>query len=68
EPLKMLAFKPFGQKFSINPDYEKLFLSTTAGGHLIEFEDEDPEVRRIFIDEIKKDGIAFNMPAVTYRR
>jgi hypothetical protein len=67
EPLKMLAFKPFGQKFQVM-DYDRLFVSTAGGGHMIEFENEDPKVRKIFEDEIKKDGIAFNMPPVQYRR
>lgn len=67
EPLKMLAFKPFGQKFRIT-DYEKLFVSTGAGGHLIELEDEDPRVRRMFEEELKKDGIPLNMPPVNYRQ
>jgi len=64
----MLAFKPFGQKFRISPDYEKLFVSTAAGGHLIEFENEDPRVRQIFVEELKKENISLNMPPVTYRR
>ena len=63
----MLAFKPFGQKFRIS-DYERLFVSTAGGGHLIELEDEDPKVRQMFIEELKKDNIPFNMPPVTYRR
>jgi hypothetical protein len=67
EPLKMLAFKPFGQKFQVM-DYDRLFVSTTGGGHMIELEDEDPKVRRMFEDEIKKDGIVLNMPPVQYRR
>ncbi len=66
EPLKMLAFKPFGQKFRIS-DYERLFMSTAGGGHLIELEDEDPKVRQIFITELQKEDIPFNMPSVTYR-
>ena len=33
EPLKMLAFKPFGQKFQVM-DYDRLFVSTDGGGHL----------------------------------
>ena len=66
EPLKMLAFKPFGQKFRIS-DYERLFMSTAGGGHLIELEDEDPKVRQIFANELQKENIPFNMPPVTYR-
>jgi oxalate decarboxylase/phosphoglucose isomerase-like protein (cupin superfamily) len=67
EPLKMLAFKPFGQKFKIF-DYEKLFVSTSGGGHLIELEDEEPKIRSMFQEEIAREGIPFNMPPVTYRR
>jgi hypothetical protein len=63
----MLAFKPFGQKFKIF-DYEKLFVSTSGGGHLIELEDEDPKIRSMFQEEIESEGIPFNMPPVTYRR
>jgi oxalate decarboxylase/phosphoglucose isomerase-like protein (cupin superfamily) len=67
EPLKMLAFKPFGQKFRIS-DYERLFMSTAGGGHLIELEDENPKVREMFKEELEKEDIPFNMPPVTYRR
>jgi hypothetical protein len=43
-------------------------VSTSGGGHLIELEDEDPEIRRMFQEELKDEGIPFNMPPVTYRR
>jgi hypothetical protein len=56
EPLKMLAFKPFGQKFRIS-DYERLFMSTAGGGHLIELEDENPKVREMFKEELEKEDI-----------
>ena len=42
-------------------------MSTAGGGHLIELEDEDPKVRQIFITELQKEDIPFNMPSVTYR-
>ncbi len=67
EPLKMLAFKIFGQKYRVF-DYEALFVSTRAGGHLIEFEDEEANVRRMFEEELKKVGVALNMPGVVYNR
>ncbi|MDP2729191.1 MAG: cupin domain-containing protein [Dehalococcoidales bacterium] len=36
------------------------------GGGLIEYEDEDPEIRRAFKEEIEKKGIKFNMKPVVY--
>jgi hypothetical protein len=32
------------------------------GGTLIEYEDEDPEIRRTYEAEVKAKGIAFAMP------
>ncbi len=36
-------------------------------GELIEYEDEDPEIRREFEEECKKNGVEMRMPPVTYR-
>jgi mannose-6-phosphate isomerase-like protein (cupin superfamily) len=41
-----------------------VFISVKEGGTLIEYEDEDPEIRRIFEAEIKKRGIPNKMPPV----
>jgi mannose-6-phosphate isomerase-like protein (cupin superfamily) len=41
-----------------------VFISVKEGGTLIEYEDEDPEIRRIFEAEIKKRGIENKMPAI----
>ena len=38
------------------------------GGTLLEFEDEDPEIRRRYIEELKKEGIECTMPPVEYRQ
>ena len=35
--------------------------STRKGGNMIEYEDEDPQVREIYITELKKSGIEFRM-------
>jgi hypothetical protein len=35
--------------------------STRVGGNLIEYEDEDPQVREIYLAELKKSGIEFKM-------
>lgn len=37
------------------------------GGPLIDYEDEDPEVRRYFIEANRKEGVECDMPPVTYR-
>ena len=36
------------------------------GGTLLDYEDEDPEVRRHFEEELKRNGILCDMPPVTY--
>jgi hypothetical protein len=37
------------------------------GGVLIDYEDEDPEVRRYFIEANRREGVECDMPPVTYR-
>jgi mannose-6-phosphate isomerase-like protein (cupin superfamily)/oxalate decarboxylase/phosphoglucose isomerase-like protein (cupin superfamily) len=37
------------------------------GGVLIEYEDEDPEVRRYFVEANRREGVECDMPPVTYR-
>lgn len=41
--------------------------SLREGGTLIEYEDEDPEIRRAFDAALKKNGVQNRMPPVTYR-
>ena len=43
------------------------YLTYRQGGTLIEYEDEDPRVRRDFEAELVQRGIARQMPAVVYR-
>ena len=42
-------------------------VSFREGGTLIEYEDEDPQVRADFAAELERKGIEFAMPPVTYR-
>lgn len=65
EPIKMLAFKAWESRKYKVCDVEQMFTSTRAGGDLIELEDEDPAVRQMFEEELKKEGIPLNMPRVT---
>jgi hypothetical protein len=41
--------------------------SLREGGTLIEYEDEDPEIRRAFEDACKKNRVESRMPPITYR-
>jgi hypothetical protein len=43
-----------------------VFISVKEGGTLIEYEDEDSEIRRLYEAEIKKRGIALDMPPIRY--
>ncbi len=36
------------------------------GGTMIDYEDEDPEIRRRFEETLRKEGVAFSMPPVVY--
>ena len=50
-----------GEDSSVNISYRE-------GGSLIDYEDEDPEIRRYFEEALKKEGVEFTMPPVTYRQ
>ncbi|MBI2349479.1 MAG: hypothetical protein HYV05_12605 [Deltaproteobacteria bacterium] len=45
-----------------------VFISIKDGGTLIEYEDEDPEIRRIYEAEIRKKEVALDMPPLAARR
>ena len=42
--------------------------SLREGGTVIEYEDEDPEIRRRFEAAVKREGVRCEMPPVTYRK
>ncbi len=44
-----------------------VYLPIREGGVLIDYEDEDPEVRRYFIEANRRGGVECDMPPVTYR-
>ncbi len=44
-----------------------VYVSVREGGTLIDYEDEDPEVRRYFIEANRKEGVECDMPPVQYR-
>ena len=72
EPARHLAI--YGQmsprpsfKYFTGDDFIGL-RSSKQGGTLIDYEDEDPEIRRRFVETLHRDGIECTMPEVTYRR
>ncbi|HEY6200168.1 MAG TPA: cupin domain-containing protein [Candidatus Binatia bacterium] len=67
EPIRQLALKGWGQKYPIG-GWNEMFKSTEAGGDMIEFEVEDPRVRAMYVEELKKEGIELRNPPVTYRK
>lgn len=71
ENVRQLAFRYHGMKHPIEcwpagRDHRNL-LPIREGGTLIESEDEDPEIRRRWEEEIRAKGIQSQMPAVAYR-
>ena len=71
QPARHLAVYGFRQPIFAGRDWQGDefigYYSTREGGNLIEYEDEDPEIRRQFVEAISKDGIECQMPPVTYR-
>lgn len=73
EPARQLAFRfssqsgkyPLGIAQALNR--EGVVTSVREGGTLIEYEDEDPQIRRDYEAELKKDGIPMQMPNVVYQ-
>ena len=43
-----------------------VLISYREGGSLINYEDEDPEIRRYFEEALKKEGVEFTMPPVLH--
>ena len=43
-------------------------MSVREGGSVIDYEDEDPEVRRRFEEDLRKEGVEMTMPPVVYRQ
>jgi mannose-6-phosphate isomerase-like protein (cupin superfamily) len=48
-------------------DEGTVFTPVREGGPLIDYEDEDPEVRRYFIEANRQEGVECTMPPVTHR-
>jgi quercetin dioxygenase-like cupin family protein len=72
EPARQLAFRYSGQsgKYLLGCwraiNKEGVRTSTREGGTLIEYEDEDPQIRRDFENAIQKVGMPMEMPQCNY--
>ena len=72
EPARQLAFRYSGQsgKYLLGCwraiNKEGVRTSTRQGGTLIEYEDEDPQIRRDFENAIKNMGVPMEMPQFNY--
>lgn len=69
EPARHLAVTGGGSRFA-GPRSEHdraVYVSVRDNGWLINYEDEDPEIRKMFQEELRQKGIEFTMPPVVYR-
>ncbi|MGZ8434775.1 MAG: cupin, partial [Candidatus Binatia bacterium] len=69
EPLRVLAFLGgFPRRVMGVPgvDWRGLNLDVKEGGSTIEYRDEDPYIRKMFEEQLAKEGAEFNMPEEAY--
>lgn len=62
EPARYLALKVLSRKYKFQPGAIKSDVPLSEGGWQIEYEDEDPEIRRIFDAECARTGAEVKMP------
>ena len=73
EQARQLAFRYSGQsgKYLLGIakflNKEGVRTSTREGGTLIDYEDEDPQIRRDYEAILKKEGVSIQMPSIIYR-
>lgn len=72
-PARHLAFHAegnltYGRSFTTADGEASIYVSVREGGVLIEYEDEDPQIRRDFEEELRRNGVECHMPQVTFRR
>ena len=68
EPARHVAvYRSLVQRGSyVDGDNFRILMSSREGGNVIDYEDEDPEIRRRFVDILKAKGIECTMPPVVY--
>ena len=63
EPARYVALKPWGFKFKVE-DMKDTGEDVKKGGAQIEYEDQDPKIHRIFVEECRRRGADVRMPQV----
>ena len=63
EPARYLAIRWNSRKHSMGEAF-KVDESTKAGGDQIEYEDEGPAIRKLFAEELAKEGAEMRMPPI----
>ena len=65
EPARYLAVAFGGLRYPFTEDKKKTFLGmdvdVKAGGRQIEYEDQDPRIHQMFVEELAKKGLKPNM-------
>jgi len=70
-PARHLALRYGSDRYGV--EFKEVFskegnlVSTREGGTLIEYADEDPEIRRMFVAECAENGVRVDMPAIGTR-
>jgi len=73
EQARQLAFRYSGQSgkyllgIAKSLNKEGVRTSTREGGTLIEYEDEDPQIRRDYETSLRAEGVSMQMPPIVYR-
>lgn len=62
QPARYLALKMLSRRYKLQPGKIKGDVPLNQGGWQIEYEDEDPEIRRIFEEECARSGAEVRMP------
>jgi oxalate decarboxylase/phosphoglucose isomerase-like protein (cupin superfamily) len=72
EPARQLAIRYGSHKYGVGfhdvQSREGTVVSIKQGGTMIEYEDEDPEIRRQFKKALAANGVEFKMPEFAYAR
>ena len=61
-PARYLALKMLSRRYKLAPGKIKSDVPLNQGGWQIEYEEEDPEIRRDFEEECAKSGVSVNLP------
>lgn len=70
QPARHLALRygsrihPIGFKIADKRSEDGVYIDVKKGGTLIEYADEDPQIRKHYEDEMRKNGAASEMPAI----